>query len=346
MDWRSSYKCGWKLYRVDPRTWLDGREVDGLMSASIDRDCTDDVPLLESGSFEVDLGGGPFESGWHRLVMVTDQGGVVERWPIATMLLESDETSRDKKAAIARVTGRSVLQPAADALIATGTYAPKGSNGAAYAASLLEECTVAPVTVSGGFTLDNHYVFEPGSSYLQCAWSLLDAANWCMRISGDGAISVQPRPSEPSLVLNRDNSRILQPASSSEAAWSGVKNRYIAVDGEEVATAVNDDPSSPASVQARGRYVDELDQSPTRVDGETLDAYARRRLEEISTVTESCSYTREYVHGAVPFDIVRAVIPGLGMTGDMRVLSQKLTCGKGISVEEKAGVEVRGYSWR
>lgn len=340
MDWNRGYACAFELRRVNPRTWADADPVAGLASATVTRDSGGDVPLLESGSFEVD--NASFAQGWHRLNMVTTQDGVVELWPIATLLLESGEQTHDRGVVTVRADGRSVLQPAADRLITVGTYAPMGSDGAAYAAQLIADCTPAPVAVEGSFTLDSHYVFEPGSSHLQCAWSLLDAANWCIRISGDGTVMVSAKPDVPALSLDKANAASVMPGSTLQVDWSGVPNRYYAVDGGERAVAVNDS-GGPASYAERGRYVDVYDDAVTRVGGETLDSYAKRKLAERSTVLCKVNYTREYRPDVAPFDMVRSSIERLGAEGDLRVFSQTLTCGNGLTVEETSGWEVRGY---
>ena len=80
--------------------------------------------------------------------------------------------------------------------------------------------------------------------------------------------------------------------------------------------------------------MDEVDESPTPVNGESLEAYAVRRLEEMSILENERSYTREYTPGVYLYDIVRGSIPGL--EGDMWVKDQTVNCGKGITVEEKA----------
>lgn len=340
MDWNRGYTATFELVKVNPRTWADSDRVGGLLSATVTRDSDGDCPLLESGTFEVD---GDFSHGWHRLNMRTEQDGATELWPIATLLLESGEETRDRGVTTRKVDGRSVLQPAADRVVTVGTYAPQGADGALYAAQLLSDCIPAPVLVDGGFTLDSNYVFEPGTSHLQCAWALLGAAGWCMRIAGDGTVLVSAKPDAPSMLLDRANSASVEPGATVTVDWSGVPNRYYAVEDGQFAEAVNDDPASEASTVSRGRYVDVYDSSPTRVDGETLASYAQRKLVEASTLLCKVGYTREYRPDVVPFDVVRSSIDELGAVGDLRVISQTLTCGTGLTVEETSGWEVRGY---
>ena len=111
----------------------------------------------------------------------------------------------------------------------------------------------------------------------------------------------------------------------------------------DVGIAVNDQDGSRTSVSARGRYVDYIDDSPVKVGGETMTNYAKRKLEEMSTVTREWNYTREYVPDLVPFDLVAGSVPEFGMSGAFRVIKQSIECGKGVTVSETLGQETKEY---
>lgn len=345
IDFARAYSSSFALRRVDPSTWTSGEAVDGLLSVSVERDCTDDIPLLETGSAEVDMGvWDEFEEGWYRIEMLAEQAGVVERHALATLLMSSSQSSVDRSRQTAKLEGSSVLKPAADRLMLVGTYAPKGCDGASYAASLLRECTPAPVAVEGSFTLDEHAVFGVGVSYLQAAWTVLKAADWCMQVRGDGTVVVREKPSEASMTLDLEGRSLMLPGAEKTADLSEIPNRYFAVSGDEVGQAVNDQDGSRTSISARGRYVDYIDDSPVKVGGETMTAYAKRKLEEMSTVTREWSYTREHVPDLVPFDLVAGSVPEFGMSGAFRVLKQSIGCGKGVTVSETLGQETKEYT--
>ena len=77
------------------------------------------------------------------------------------------------------------------------------------------------------------------------------------------------------------------------------------------------------------------------MNGETLEAYAERRLtEESQGVARVVEYRREYWPGVVPFSLVMGRLPDAGIEGEMRVRAQKLDCGKGIVITESAVQEV------
>lgn len=337
MDYSRGYSCTWRLYRVNPDTWADAELVPGFRSASVERDVTGDAPLVDAGSIELD---GSVPDGYYRIAMTATQGSLSERVDVATLLCCSTSGTAERGADGVEVTGRSVLWPASTRLLTRGSYAPAGSDGAEFAASLIRECCKAPVTVSGGFTLDSHIVFDLGASYLEAAWAVLDAGGWCMRIDGRGQVEILPKPTEPSLVLSNASAALLQPGIDHTLDTGDVPNRYTAIEDAQYAQAVNDDPASSTSYQARGYWVDVVDDSPERVNGETLDAYARRRLREESTLKDERTYTREYFPDVLPFDIVRGSIPSVMLEGDMAVQSQSIECGHGIVITEKAAKEV------
>lgn len=344
IDFSKGYTSSFSLRPVDQSTWASGPSYAPVVSASAELDATDEYPLLQAGNCEVTLDvADSFEEGFYRIEMSVEQDGTRELHPICTLLMSSGESSIDRMAQTAKVTGYSVLKPASDRLMLTGTYAPKGCDGASYAAKLLRECTPAPITVEGSFTLDEHAVFGTGVSYLQAAWIVLKAADWCMRILGDGSIRIAPKPTEATFILDVEGRHHIVPGADMSYDLSEVPNRYFAVDGDDVGVAINELEGSRTSVQARGRYVDVIDDSPVKVGGETMTNYARRKLEEMSTVTREWSYTREYVPDLVPFDLVAGSVPEFGMSGAFRVLKQSIACGKGVTVSETLGQETKEY---
>lgn len=333
MDWSRSYTAEWRVFRVNPETWQDGEPIGKVDAIGIER--TSDGPLLESGSMDCSQ---PIEDGWYRIAMTAVQDGEVERADVATLLFESSGGSVDGSTYSAD--GRSVLYPASTTAMLAGSFAHSGANGAEYAARLLRSAIVAPVEVEGSFTLNGDVVHDFGSSVLDAAWAVLDAGGFCMQVDGDGTVRIRKMPSTPSLLLDSEGMRLLMPRVSFSDDRSGIPNRFTAVDGTRSATAVNDDPASPVSTVSRGYAVDAVDDKAVLVNGETVEAHARRRLVELSTLSDVRDYTREYVPGVLPFDIIRVSIPAANLDGDMRVQSQSLACGAGITVTERAIMEV------
>lgn len=344
IDYSRPYTGHWRVFRVNPATWADAEQVAGVDSVSITRDSGGDAPEIDSGELEVSASGGwEFVPGYYRIVMTAEQSGQVERVEIATLLCESEGGEIDHDMDVKSVTGRSVLHPAAVTHVQPGEHVPKGGDGAAHAARLLRACVAAPVDVEGGFTLDETYAFEYGTSHLEAAWQVLDAAGWCMQIDGGGRVEIRPKPTDPALTLDRANARLLMPGIEYELDYSDVPNRFTAIEDGEVAQAVNA-TGSPASHDARGYWHDETDDAPKRVNGETLQAYAARRLEELSTVPDTRKYTREFAPGVRPFDVVRGSMASVRLDGDLRVVSQDIECDHGITVAEEAAREVKAWT--
>lgn len=336
MDWTKGYSSEWSVMAVDRDTWADSGLVEGVRDITISRDCTDSVPLLETGTMTLDTDS--FEWEWCRVYMVANQVAP-EKVPIATMLFERQTSHFEKGAKTLTAHGRSVLQPAADRSMVRGSYAPAGTNGANFVANLLRECTPAPVVADGSFTLVDDVVFDLGCSYLDAVWAVLNAANWCIQIDGDGTINVRAIPTVPALELSRANAGVLIPGIDDDYSIVDIPNRYIAIDDGEVAIAENR-TGSESSYNKRGRWVDVVDESPVMVDGETLQSYAERKLTEASTIMRKFSYDREYWPDVVPYSMVRATLPNNGIDGDLMVLSQSLKCGRGVVISEVSGMEV------
>lgn len=347
MDWSRGYTARFRVFEVDRRTWADREQLAGFASATLARDSDGDAPLIESGSLVLDRApeAGDLPERYLRLVMVAEQAGSVERVDVCTLLCSSSGGTVERGLDRTDIRGNSVLWPASRRCLERGSWADAGEDGAQLAADMLAEAIDAPVDVEGaGFTLAERIVFDLGSTVLSCAWQLLRAGNHTIAIDGRGRVTVRPVPTRPALVLDRAGARLVRPGVQHALDWSEVPNRYIAVEGDAQATAVNDDAQSATSTVARGFVVDPgegVDTSPTRVDGETLEDYARRRLQELSVVRDERTYVREWWPGVHPGDLVRSNVAGVGIDGDLRVQSQSVSVGRGITITEKAFGEVR-----
>lgn len=336
MDWSQSYAASWRIFRVNRRTWADAEQVDNIDSVSVTR--TADGSLLESASFELT---GDFTEDYYRIVMTAEQSGEVTRVDVATLLFNISSGKYDYGVNVQTAEGHSVLYPASTTTIMAGEYAPAGVDGASYAAKLLQDAINAPVEVEGGFTLNDHVVHEIGTSVLDAVWSVLEAGpdgGYIIQIDGRGVVHIRPQPKDPALLIDSTNAALLTNEINFTTDESDVPNRYVVIDGASRTVAENNDPDSPISYINRGYYVDEVDESPTPVNGETLSAYATRKLKEMSVRQDERTYTREYHPDVNLYSIVRASIDGL--EGDLKVKSQTLTCNYGITVNEKAVREV------
>lgn len=343
IDYTLSYRSEWRLYRVDTRTWADGVAMDGLMSASVTNAYDGDLMQSADIEYETDMGG-DFEEGYYRIVMAAFQGVEAERVEVATLHCASTTWNAEMGMRSWKVTGRSVLYPASEKRLLVGQYAPAGCDGVEWAVGMLRKSCIAPVSSEGSFTLDVNVVFDTGASYLEAVWQVLDAGGYTIDIDGRGRIRVMPVPTEISLKLDTTNAGLVEDGTSGGVDLTAVHNRYYAIEGTRVEEAVNDDPDSIVSTVSRGYCSDIVDRSPKRVNGETLAAYAERKLIEDSIVVEPRTYRRGWADDVRPGRLVMGSLRSVGVEGVMRVKTQKVTTGEGIMVEETAEREVR--LWR
>ena len=333
IDWTQGYSAEWRVMRVDPITWADSSEIVGIASVSVESTNED---LMQTGSADVTFPlGESIDECWCRVEMLARQGAAIERVAMATLLMAPNSAERSHGRQATSLEGRSVLAPASDERLLAGTYCPARTDAAQRVAEFLKG--PAPIVVEGAFSLTEHMVFAAGTTKLEAAWMLLDAAGWTLIIDGDGTIHITEKPTEPVLDLGIANASLLGTSVTTESDMWSVPNRYVAVDGDDVAIATNEDPGDQTSYVVRGRWVDEWDESPTPVDGETLHAYAVRRLDEMRP-TEKRTYVREWWPGVTVGKVVRGGLASVGLVGDMRVTSQSLTCGAGVTISETAEV--------
>lgn len=340
-DFSRSYSCKWRVYKVNRDTWTEEDTVAGFMSATVYRS---GERTLESGSMTVDSGA-VMDQGYYRLVLYATQNGTTERHDIATLYLMRGGGNIDHGSEVNDVTAVSVLYPATRRRLELGAYVPKNTNVLAYAHKLLSTACNAPVEYSGDAQLRNDYVFEPNTTFLDAAWSILETAGCCIQITGSGVVRLTKKGKTPTVPL-ADVPRMLFPGMSYDMEWASVPNRYVAVLGSQYAEAVNDSASSPTSTRNRGFISDPddgIDMAPKPMAGETLSAYAMRRLKELSIVSREHTYKREYREDVYPYSEIEASADVFGIEGTAVVKEQSIECGRGIVVTEKATIGVNTW---
>lgn len=336
IDWGSSVSHKWRLVVVNQPTWTDGAVVSGAMEVSVTRDRDGD--LLESGSATIAMGIEEVPNEFiGRIEVLAEQGITVERHPVSTMRFIPGRSIIHAGRKVVDYDCFSVLRPADTRKMEAGAYVPKGTDGAAWIVKMLSECMRAPVSATGSFMLTEHYDFDGNSSRLASVWEVLNSIGWCLRVTELGEVVVMPLPTEPALILDNANASLLDPELESDDCLADTVNYWVAVDGDNRAEAV-DYSDLPTSFAQRGYYVEEFEESPARLDGETLQAYVNRRLEESMSVVGTRTYSRAWVPDVLPFDIVRGSIASVGLNCDMRIKSQTLTLGASAMVSEVSEV--------
>lgn len=343
INWKQGYESAWRIMHVNPKTWTDDKNMGNVASVSISHDGTDDVPLLETADLEYD---GDFEDGWYRIEMLANQNGSTELVKLGTFrFTASSNTYYGNNRHTVSASGVSALHPAKDMKCRIGEFVGRGEDGARYILKMLKKALPGPIRILGDstFIIDEYQVFDASTPYITAVWNILDKAGWCLQINGLGEVIVRPMPTEASFILNRDLYCIVQPEFDKDYNLTDIPNVYRVIDGDKEVEVINDDPSSVISTVSRGYRIEEVDTSPQLVDGETLYNYARRMLVDKSSIISKWSYRREYIPDVYPFSKIIADRKDIGFTGNATVLSQSITCDKGITVDETVGIEVSNY---
>lgn len=196
MDWNKGYSARFEVVKKN-NDWTDGGKLSRIRSISIDRDCTDDTPLLESCGIEADVDSlSDAYQGWVRIDMVATQGGETVREPLGCFKLAATGASAEKSFYELSYEGVSVLSPA-DVAIGAGSYAPKGADGVTWASKRLSAVCSAPVESEGSFTLGDNIVFGDDDTVLSAVWQVLDTGNCIIALDGDGTVRIKPAPLAP-----------------------------------------------------------------------------------------------------------------------------------------------------
>lgn len=330
VDLTGSYNSTWRLMSVDPDTWESVDGISGVTDITITKS---DKGNGESASLKLDqnVRESPY-CGWARVEAVIRSGTTTDIAPISTLYLMAEDGKFENLGAGRNVSGFSVLWPASKRKLRSGAYAPKGADGAAWVADLLSTCISAPIRIEGSFLLSDHIVFKGGTTYLDAATTVLDAAGWRLRVNGHGDVTICERQTEPSFEVTPSN---VCDGISFTSADAETTNTYYVSDGREEAVAVNDDPASVTSTVSTGIIIEEVDLSPKRVNGESLQGYADRKLLEARLKsTKAYTWTRDYAQDIVPSDLIRAEIEVYGICEELRVKSQVIRCSDGLTLQE------------
>lgn len=159
-------------------------------------------------------------------------------------------------------------------------------------------------------TLKHPMVFEAGTSKLAIVNELLSSINyfslWC---DGYGVYQGRPyqeasaRPVVRTFVDDEDS--IFAPDFTHDRDMFNIPNKVIEVgrgDGDTeglVATATNEDPRSPYSYQARGRWIVHVDTDVEATSQGVINGIATRRLGELSRTASAV----DFEHAHVPLEL-------------------------------------------
>lgn len=333
MDWSKGYRASYYMTIVDRSTMRDVDRIE-LISGSIKRSLTD---LRESATLDCK----EYDSKTEQLIRVwldTKQEGGSSHTPLFTGLA----TSPDKK-----YTGRkksntlecySVLKFAEDVMLPRGWYAPIEANGGSLIRDLLQVIGLPRgyLTIAENApALSQSIIAESGENHLSMVDQILTAMNWRMKLDGLGRISIGPVSSEEVARFDANDNDIIETEISISYDWYSAPNVLRCTLDDAYAEARDEDPNSPLSIQNRGREVWYQDEDVSLTQNETLAEYTQRMLKEYQKLATNVSYTRRFVPGVYPGDVVRISYPAQEVNGRYLISEQSLSLGYNCRTSEE-----------
>ena len=343
MDWNASMQQTFEYYKIDPITWCDVELIDDIISCSISRDSN--AETLGSASIDKSTS---LDECYIRVYLVCLQNGIKERIPLGTFLVQTPGTSFDGKSSSISLDAYTPLLELKENPVPLGYYIAKGSNVMEESYKLLRNNSRAPVIKTrSDRTLVYDFVANTDDTWLSFINDLVMNDDYILSLDELGQIMFKPYHSldtmQPIWRFEDNENSIMYPEISVDRDLYGIPNvvEVICANGDEsfYSIARNDNPNSPTSTISRGREITkrvtnpEITGTPTQ---ERLDDYAKRLLQELSTLEYSITYTHGYcpvtIGDCVEINYKRAGLEGI----KAKVVSQSIACTPGCPVTEKA----------
>lgn len=342
-DWSESMQQTFEYYIVDPLTWRDKSQINTVKSSTVSRDS--EAETLGSASIDITESLGEC---YVRIYLITIQNGIRERFPLATVLIQTPSSKFDGKVKETTVDAYTPLLELKENPPPLGYSILKDENVMAIAYQLVREHARAPV-VSAESTTKLHYDFvaETSDTWLTFLKDLIANAKYEFALDEMGRILFSPYQDTASLqpvwTYTDDDNSILHPEITFNHDLYGIPNvvEVVYTNGGDClqARVVNDDSNSPTSTVNRGREILYRDTNPSLNGNPTqayIQEYAEQLLRELSSVEYSISYTHAYCPVRLG-DCVRLNFTKAGLNGvKAKVISQSIKCEPGCPVTEKA----------
>lgn len=283
--------------------------LDGVLGGS--REVVAQSRLGGSASLTLDERGQHIDWLSHRVQVSYDPGiPGVEPWPRGVYLFTSP-TEHHTEFGVTYEVGlqTKMVRIDADSTEARYSVAP-GALVTPIVQALIEQTGETRISITPSTaTLTNGLTWDAGESTLTIINDLLAAIGyWSLWCDRTGTFRVEPyidpekRPIAYS--FRHGDESVHLPEWSREQDHSSVPNRFIAVgEGDEdteplVGIALNENPESPYSFQARGGWYTATDDNVEADSQATIDAYAARRLRDLMTPVARLAVT----HAILPLE--------------------------------------------
>ena len=355
-DWTKSMEQSFEYYTVEPTTLADIKRLDIVKSASFTRDS--EVETL--GSATIDVINSVGET-YIRGYLKTFQNGITEKFPLGTVLAQTPSSSFNGKIMNISMDSYTPLIELKEKRPPLGYTIRKGTRIMDAAYRIISENARVPVDkvepryetnddgelVDRSPTLQYDFVANTDDTWLSFVTDLIASADYELGLDELGRVLFSPKQDMASLqpvwTYDDSNSSILYPELTMNHDLYGIPNviEVVYSYGSQCkeAIAINDDPNSPTSTISRGRRIPFRDTEPNLVGYVTdaqIQAYAERRLRELSTMVYTVSYTHAYCPVRLG-DCVRLNYSRAGLTNiKAKVISQNIKCTPGCPVSEKA----------
>ncbi len=343
IDWTKSMNQTFEYYEVDPNTWKDKTLLRTVKSASISRDST--AVTLGSASIDVDELVG---ESYIRIYLIASQNGFIEKVSLGIYLVQTPTSSFDGKVMGVSMDAYTPLLELNENPVPLGYALLKDENIMKRAYQLLSTNGRAPVIeTESDKTLENDFIANVSDTWLTYVLDLIKLAKYDINVDELGRIIFEPEKRldelSPIWTFNDDNSSILLPEIGLRHDLYKIPNtvEVTASIGTEIYTAIvkNEDPSSPTSIQSRGRVITHRETSP-KFPGiptkEMIDEYAYNLLKTLSDVEYEISYSHGYcpvrVGDCVRLNYTKAKLKDV----KAKIISQNIKCEPGCTVSERA----------
>lgn len=343
-DWLESMQQTFEYYIVDPGTWRDVQRLTNVKSCSITRELDSDT----LGSATIDVTETVGEC-YIRVYLVTIQNGLTERRPLGTFLVQTPSSEFDGRVRTVSMDAYTPLLELNENPPPIGFFVAKGANIMSSAYDLVKDNVRAPVVpASRDEALCYDFVAESSETWLGFVKSLIANAKYSFDLDEMGRILFAPNQDTASLqpvwTYDDGDKSILHLSVSMSHDLYDVPNvvEVVHSKGNEnlYAVAENNDPSSPTSIQNRGRRLTHRIIDPDMNSGtptqRQIQEYADRMLEEISTI----EYTLSYTHAYCPVRVGDCVMFNYSLAGleniKAKVIRQSIKCEAGCPVQETA----------
>jgi len=359
-NWFESMQQTYEYYIVDPVTWKDIKKLDAVKSSSIDWD--EDTDTLGSAVIDVTKTIG---ENYIRIYLVTIQNGVTEKFPLATVLVQTPSMSFDGKVENNSLDAYTPLIELKEKKPPIGYYVAENVNIMDVTCQITKDNLRAPVVkTTCTEELYSDFIADSESTWLINLKDLMANAKYKFALDEMGRILFSPKQDvaslQPVVTFDDGNSSILYPDIDMDRDLFGIPNvvEVVYSDGTDINTTtgkggtytarvVNDDPNSPTSTVSRGREILYRETNPSLIGNPTrqqIDEYAELLLQELSSV----EYTITYTHGYYPVrvgDCVRLNYTRAGITDvKAKIVRQSIKCTPGCPVTETAVYTTR--FWR